>query len=653
VGEVRLAYTSWKSAGRYFAGSDIALLPVGSTEQHGPHNPLGTDHLIAYALALEAGRRTGVVVLPPVPFGVSAHHSSFPGTVWVREEVFKEYVRDVILSLKRHGVRKVVVVNGHGGNLSALLSLARELRGEGVLAVVARAIAARVFSILFFNFLFRKFYFQSTLGRVYKAPVRPEPVSRAGNAVRGHAVRGPEPRALEQGVVPLNAWARLLLELCGDPRCGGGRWAQALQRVRVVRTDTLRLLTTPEIDDFLRRVGDATARLINMENFRRRHLFFEGRGIDCSWMSAWSRRFTDYFDIYKLLGSKNFAEACRLIGEQWKSFLGLLKAAKEGKLEPWQKVRPPGYRKDKDGQRIPIVVVRYDNYRVDLERKVIRLGYWNIEVPFTGKPRWLTKQGAKLERLIITYDPVKKRWYARISVEVTLERKFNHGLKAGIDLGRERLIAFVTEPLSESGEGVALLYRGEPLKSDYFYFERKIAEVDKMLSDPKLEEADRSVLKEVRRRFYERRKRRRDQVFANAAAHLIRVCEELGVAVLLLGYPRGVARDKPGKGNTNMWSYRGLAQRIAVTAENRGIPAFEVPEDGTSKTCARHGCEVQRGPRGLVRCPHGHVMHADLNAAMNILARGGGRVPTRVRVLSFIPTASKVIAVNEKNSNPA
>jgi len=122
------------------------------------------------------------------------------------------------------------------------------------------------------------------------------------------AVRGPELRVLEQEVVPLNAWARLLLEQLGDPRTSGGRWAQALQRVRVVRTDTLRLLTTPELDDFLRRVGDATARLINMENFRRRHLFFEGRGIDCSWMSAWSRRFTDYFDIYKLLGSKNFAK---------------------------------------------------------------------------------------------------------------------------------------------------------------------------------------------------------------------------------------------------------------------------------------------------------------------------------------------------------
>ncbi|MCC6050736.1 MAG: transposase, partial [Thermofilum sp.] len=424
--------------------------------------------------------------------------------------------------------------------------------------------------------------------------------------------------------------------------------------MQVVRTDTLRLLTTPELDDFLRRVGDATARLINMENFRRRKQFFEGRGIDYSWMSAWARRFAEYFEIYKLLGSENFHEACRLISDQWKSFLGLLRAAKEGKLEPWQKVRPPGYRKDKDGQRIPIVVVRYDNYCIDLERKMLHLGYWNVSIPFKGKPRWLTRPEAKQGRLIIVYDPVKRRWYARISVEVTLERKLNHGLKAGIDLGRERLIALVTEPINGGGEGVALLYRGGPLKSDYFYFEKRIAEIDKMLSDPKLEEADRSVLKEIRRRFYERRRRRRDQVFANSAVHLIRVCEELGVAALLLGYPRGVARDKPGKGNTNMWSYRRFKQRLAVTAENRGIPVFEIPEDGTSKTCARHGCEVVRGPRGLVRCPHGHAMHSDVNAAMSILKRGGGRVPQRVRVLSFIPTASKVVAVNEKkSSNPA
>jgi hypothetical protein len=255
-----------------------------------------------------------------------------------------------------------------------------------------------------------------------------------------------------RGFAPLNAWARLQLELCGDPCGSGGSGAQA---VSVVRTDTLSLLVTPELEDFLWRVGDATAKFINMENYRRRRLFFERarsntrKKIDCSWKSAWERRKTEYFEIYKLLGSMNFHETCRLISDQWRSFLGLLKAAKEGELEPWQQVRPPGYRK-RDGQRVPIIVVRFDNYRVDLERRVLHLGYWNVSIPFTGKPRWLTKPGAKLERLIITYDPVKKRWYAKIAVEVTLERKLNHGLKAGIDLGRERLIAFVTEPLNEA-----------------------------------------------------------------------------------------------------------------------------------------------------------------------------------------------------------
>jgi putative transposase len=471
--------------------------------------------------------------------------------------------------------------------------------------------------------------------------------------VIANAVRGLEPWALEQEVVPLNAWARLLLEQLGDPRGSGGSGAQALQRVQVVRTDTFRLLTSPELDEFLQRVGDATAKLINVENYRRRRLFFEGKGIDYSWKSAWKRRKAEYFEIYKLLGSKNFHDACRLISEQWRSFLGLLRAAKEGKLEPWQKVRPPGYRK-RDGQRVPIVVVRFDNYRIDLEKRVIHLGYWNVDVPFTGKPRWLARPGAKQGRLVITYDPVKKRWYARVSVEVALESKLGGGLKVGIDLGRERLIAFVTEPIDGSGEGVALLYRGGPLKADYFYFEKKIAKIDKMLSDPKLEEADRAVLKEVRRRLYEKRRRRRDQVFANSAAHLAGMCLELGVSAVFIGNLRGIAHDKPGKGNTNMWSYRKLKMWLATTFENHGIPAFEIPEDGTSKTCARHGCEVERGPRGLVRCLFRHTMHADVNAALNILKRGGDKVPMRVKVLSFIPTASGVIAVNEKrNSNPA
>jgi creatinine amidohydrolase len=123
---------SWTEAKKYFAKNDIAIVPVGSNEQHGPQNPLGTDHLIAKALAEETAKRVGVVCLQVVPYGVSSHHKQFWGTISVSPKVFKQYVKEVCLSLNYYGVRKIVIVNGHGGNLSALEELARELREEGI-----------------------------------------------------------------------------------------------------------------------------------------------------------------------------------------------------------------------------------------------------------------------------------------------------------------------------------------------------------------------------------------------------------------------------------------------------------------------------------------------------------------------------------------
>ncbi|WP_267161643.1 creatininase family protein [Halovenus salina] len=110
--------------------TDLAVLPVGSTEQHGPHAPLGTDTLTATAVA-EAGvdKYDGTAVLgPTVPVGVAAEHRQFPGTLWVSEDTFREYVRETIQSLTTHGWDRVVLVNGHGGNVDAL----RELCGTVV-----------------------------------------------------------------------------------------------------------------------------------------------------------------------------------------------------------------------------------------------------------------------------------------------------------------------------------------------------------------------------------------------------------------------------------------------------------------------------------------------------------------------------------------
>ena len=123
---------SWAEAKEYFTKNDIAILPVGSNEQHGPQNPLGTDHLIAKAIAEETAKRTGVVCLQVVPFGVSSHHKQFWGTIYISPRTFQNYVKEICLALSYYGVRKIVIVNGHGGNLPALMQMARELRDKGI-----------------------------------------------------------------------------------------------------------------------------------------------------------------------------------------------------------------------------------------------------------------------------------------------------------------------------------------------------------------------------------------------------------------------------------------------------------------------------------------------------------------------------------------
>ncbi|MCS7103471.1 MAG: creatininase family protein [Candidatus Korarchaeum sp.] len=116
---------SYKDAEEYFRKFDLVLLPVGSIEQHGPANPLGTDMLIAESLAKEASKRAGVVTLPVIPVGVSFHHMHFPGTLTVSEHALEEYLMDVMNSLVKWGVKKVLIINGHGGNLTALHIVAR------------------------------------------------------------------------------------------------------------------------------------------------------------------------------------------------------------------------------------------------------------------------------------------------------------------------------------------------------------------------------------------------------------------------------------------------------------------------------------------------------------------------------------------------
>jgi creatinine amidohydrolase len=112
-----------------FAREVTVLLPTGSVEQHGPHLPVGTDAMIAEALALAVVERLSpeCLVLPALWYGFAPHHMSFTGTVTLRAETYLALIGDISRSILGHGVKQLVILNGHGGNVAPLRMLSAEL----------------------------------------------------------------------------------------------------------------------------------------------------------------------------------------------------------------------------------------------------------------------------------------------------------------------------------------------------------------------------------------------------------------------------------------------------------------------------------------------------------------------------------------------
>ncbi|SDY28061.1 creatininase family protein [Halobellus clavatus] len=131
-----VADQTWPELGDYVAEESVAIVPLGSTEQHGPHLPLATDHLIAEGLAREAADRTGYLCTPTVNVGVSPHHRQFHGTMWVDPPAFRDYVESFTRNLAYHGIDRVVFVNAHGGNVEHLREVGRRLRDDGTIYAV-------------------------------------------------------------------------------------------------------------------------------------------------------------------------------------------------------------------------------------------------------------------------------------------------------------------------------------------------------------------------------------------------------------------------------------------------------------------------------------------------------------------------------------
>ncbi len=115
-----LHLSTWQEVEAYLEHSQGIILPIGSTEQHGPTGLIGTDAICADAIARGVGEVTQAIVAPTINVGMALHHTAFPGTISLRPSTMIQVVRDYITCLAKAGFRKFYFINGHGGNIATL-----------------------------------------------------------------------------------------------------------------------------------------------------------------------------------------------------------------------------------------------------------------------------------------------------------------------------------------------------------------------------------------------------------------------------------------------------------------------------------------------------------------------------------------------------
>ncbi|MEB3172767.1 MAG: creatininase family protein [Cyanobacteriota bacterium] len=140
---IRLQLRSWPEVESYLERCKGVIVPLGSTEQHGPTGAIGTDALTAEAVALEVGRRTGVLVTPAQAFGMAEHHLGFAGTVSLQPATLMAVLHDIVLSLARHGFERIYVINGHGGNIATAKAAFAQAYGTAAARCLPNAGALR------------------------------------------------------------------------------------------------------------------------------------------------------------------------------------------------------------------------------------------------------------------------------------------------------------------------------------------------------------------------------------------------------------------------------------------------------------------------------------------------------------------------------
>jgi creatinine amidohydrolase len=117
---MQLHLSTWPEVEAYLQTSQGIILPIGSTEQHGPTGLIGTDAICAEVIAKGVGEATQALVGPTINVGMALHHTAFPGSMSLRPSTLILVIRDYVVSLSRAGFRKFFFINGHGGNVATL-----------------------------------------------------------------------------------------------------------------------------------------------------------------------------------------------------------------------------------------------------------------------------------------------------------------------------------------------------------------------------------------------------------------------------------------------------------------------------------------------------------------------------------------------------
>lgn len=126
-----LSEMTWPDVKAAVEEDRTVIIPVGSTEQHGPQLPLDTDISNSFEIAKAAAEKAGCLVVPPVYYGITPHWMGFPGTMSIDYDVWIKFVTQIGQSLAKHGFRRIVILNGHGGNAAAIELVAQNIAEAG------------------------------------------------------------------------------------------------------------------------------------------------------------------------------------------------------------------------------------------------------------------------------------------------------------------------------------------------------------------------------------------------------------------------------------------------------------------------------------------------------------------------------------------